>query len=410
VLLKNQAGWLPMTRGVKTAVLGPHVDSKRDLMSDYKGDEQCAGGSTDFSCFPSIGEAFIAANGAEDTLVEAGVDIDSNKTSGIAAAMQAAKDATQVLIFIGIGNGQEREGIDRHNTTLPGLQESFTLQVLDYCKTANKRVAVVLINGGALAIDSIVPAAPAIVEAFYPSVRGAEALTLALFGDANRWGKLPITIYKADYINQVEMHNFEMSKPPGRTYKYYTGTPLFPFGYGMSYSAFTVTCKHTAEASTSTMGVVDCSVSVGSGPAGEEVLMLFHAAGDEVRAAAKHPVPIRELIGFDRVHVEAGVSAYVSFTLTEHHLGLVDENGNRQLVAGDHTIQVSNGLDQGASFTIHVPESKVLDTVPPVPAPYSPPPPPTPQGTWLCAHSGSDKICMPVGGTLSKGNCESSCK
>ena len=129
-----------------------------------------------------------------------------------------------------------------------------------------------------------------------------------------------------------------------------------------------------------------------------------------MRAAAKHPVPIRELVGFERVHVDAGASTSVSFTLTENHLGLVDENGDRQLVAGGHTIQVSNGLDEGESFTIHVQGNKVLDTVPPVPAPYSPPPPPAPQGTWLCAHSGSDKKCMPTGGTLSKGECESSCK
>ena len=105
---------------------------------------------------------------------------------------------------MGIGNGQEHEGIDRHNTTLPGLQEEFALKVLAYCKTAKKPVAVVLINGGALAIDHIIPAAPAIVEAFYPSVRGAEALAMALLGEANRWGKLPITMYDADYINQVE--------------------------------------------------------------------------------------------------------------------------------------------------------------------------------------------------------------
>ncbi len=137
--------------------------------------------------------------------------------------MDAAKAADQVLVFIGIGNGQEHEGIDRHNTTLPGLQGEFTLQVLSFCKENKKPVAVVLINGGALAIDAVVPAAPALVEAFYPSVRGAEALAMTLFGKANRWGKLPITMYDANYINQVDMHDFEMAKPPGRTYKYYTG-------------------------------------------------------------------------------------------------------------------------------------------------------------------------------------------
>ena len=72
----------------------------------------------------------------------------------------------------------------------------------------------VLINGGAVAIDPVVPAATAIVEAFYPSVRGAEALTLALFGAENRFGKLPVTLYDKKYISQVDFHDFHMSKPP----------------------------------------------------------------------------------------------------------------------------------------------------------------------------------------------------
>ena len=76
-------------------------------------------------------------------------------------------------------------------------------------------------------------------------MRGAEALALLLFGDVNRWGKLPITIYPAAYVTQVDMYNFDMSKPPGRTYKYYTGTPLFAFGTGLSYTTFGFTCDQS---------------------------------------------------------------------------------------------------------------------------------------------------------------------
>ena len=216
VLLKNEDKTLPMAKGKKTAILGPHVHSTRDLMSDYKGDEQCNGGGSDFSCFPTIAQAFTQANGAANTLVEQGVDMSSNNGSGIPAALAAAKSASQVLLFIGIGNGQEHEGIDRHNTSLPGLQEPFALQVLALCKQQSIPAAVVLINGGAVAIDPLVPAATAIVEAFYPSVRGAEALTLALFGAENRFGKLPVTLYDKEYISQVDFHDFHMSKPPVR--------------------------------------------------------------------------------------------------------------------------------------------------------------------------------------------------
>ena len=181
MLLKNEGVTLPMTKGRKLAVLGPHVHSTRDLMSDYKGDQQCAYEGVDwkkqgghlYDCFPTIAQAFARANGAGNTQVEQGVELDSANATGIPLALAAAQHADQVLLFVGIGNHQEHEGIDRHNTSLPGLQEPFTLQVLALCKLHSIPVAVVMINGGALAIDPIVPAASAIVEAFYPSVRGA---------------------------------------------------------------------------------------------------------------------------------------------------------------------------------------------------------------------------------------------
>ena len=138
--------------------------------------------------------------------------------------------------------------------------------------------------------------------------------------------------------------------------------------------------------------------------------MLFHSAGDAIRAAAKHPVPIKELVGFDRVVVTPDTPGMVSFLVGDWQLSLVDENGDRQLVKGDHTITVTNGVDQTVHFPVPVPVSRVVDTVPPVPAPYSPPPPPQPTGTWLCAHDGQQQKCMPTGGTLSKSGCASTCK
>ena len=370
VLLKNTNQVLPLVRGKKTVLLGPHVHSKRDLMSDYKGDQQCVGG--DYSCFPSIAEYFTTAN-PTSTVVEAGVDMNSTNASGIPAALAAVRNsAEQVILFIGIGNAQEHEAHDRFNTSLPGLQEPFTLQMLALCKQLNIPAAVVLINGGAVAIDPVVPAANALVEAFYPSVRGAQALNMALFGDANanRFGRLPVTLYNKKYIEQVDFHNFEMSKPPGRTYKYYTGQPLFEFGQGLSYSRFGLQCSIAAgiasgASNATTVHRITCVVDNLSELDGDEVLMVYHTVSNDIRKQVKHPVPLRALVGFDRLSVGAHSSKEAtSFEIGENQLGLVDEHGDLQLIAGVHTVCISNGNTNQHSFNITVKESKVLDVVP----------------------------------------------
>ena len=106
----------------------------------------------------------------------------------------------------------------------------------------------------------------------------------------------------------------------------------------------------------------------GGAAVGDEVLLLFHSAGDAIRSAAKHPVPIRQLVGFERVTVAAGAPpATITFAVGPNQLGLVDQDGNTQLVAGQHTATVTNGADFSSAFPIDVAHSRTLRTVPPCP-------------------------------------------
>ena len=119
-----------------------------------------------------------------------GVDVNSQDSSGIPAALAAAAAADVIILVLGNDRTQEHETLDRTDTALPGLQEPFAMQVF----ALNKPVVMVLTNGGALAIDNLMTQPCAIVEAFNPGVGGAVPLAHALFGLENRWGKLPITM------------------------------------------------------------------------------------------------------------------------------------------------------------------------------------------------------------------------
>jgi len=359
VLLSNQRGHasqaaLPLMPGAHIAVVGPQAVGRSTLLSDYYGDEVCwtsdeCNGHDCFDCIPTVAEAIERANTGGLTTSAAGVAISGNDTSGIAAALELTEAADVVILVLGIDRSIEHEGIDRTDTALPGEQEEFALQVL----ALGKPTVVVLINGGALAIDALLDetrAAPyAIVEAFNPNVAGGAPIAAALFGEMNRWGKLPVTMYPHAFMTQKSMVDYNMSSGVGRTYRYYTERPLFPFGHGLSLTTFAINCSTAGGApqlkpsmlKPSTTLRLRCDVRNTGEREGDEVVMVYHAVGAELRKSLQHPAPQRALIDFARVSVPVGGVVSIPFEVTEAEMKLVNNTGDRVLYKGEHVLEVS---------------------------------------------------------------------
>lgn len=353
---------LPLMAGAHTIAVVGAMATSVDLMSDYAGGTGESGcwPNSDESCIVTIGEAIKLTNAKAGgtTTIEQGVDVDSARTSGIAAAKASALKADVVVLVVGNDRTIEHEGKDRTLTTLPGLQTLFAKEIL----ALNKPTILVMSNGGALAVDNLVEGCAAIIETFNPS-QWTKALAALIFGDENRWGKMPVTNYPESYNTKQAMANYDMSKAPGRSYKYYTGKPLWEFGTGLSYTTFDVKCAKKREVSTmksSSTGTVtttiDCVVTNTGGRSGDDVIFAFHSAGAAIRAKVKdlHPAPIKSLIAFERVSLDAGKSTTVSFVIARKQLLMTNASGDRVLYEGQRSIMFSDGAGASSEVIIQV--------------------------------------------------------
>jgi beta-glucosidase len=314
-LLKNDGNLLPLAKTTQhIAIIGPNGNIAR--YGDY---EREANGS-----HVSILDGVMAA------VPSAAVTFNDGKD--IASAVAAARQADVVLLAMGEWQGVEGEGFDRSDLDLPGNQEALMEQVAG----TGKPVVLILENGRPLTIGWAKQHVPAILEAWYPGEFGGRAIAETLFGDNNPAGHLTITFPRS--TGQLPMY---YSYDPSRTHKYVDddGKPLFPFGWGLSYTTFRYD-RIAAVASGEGPGLkVHVTVDVrNTGPRdGEEVVQLYLR-----RDFSSVETPERELKGFARVSIKAGETRSVPFELTPHDLQVwntegkwVVEPGNYSLWAGD---------------------------------------------------------------------------
>eukprot|EP00039_Didymoeca_costata_P017511 m.324676 g.324676 ORF g.324676 m.324676 type:complete len:878 (-) comp16544_c0_seq6:89-2722(-) len=373
VLLRNDEQLLPLKKGQNIAVLGPHALAQKVLIQPYPFMPAC--GPNGLDCLTTPYDAITAANIGGKTTTAPGCDLFFTNTSGFEEALTLGKEADVIVLGLGIEtcgmnpahnphpNGKcyqekssdnyifpdqylELEAHDRTIIDLPPIQHQFAKAVLDL----GKPVVLFLMNGGSVAFEEEKnnPAKMAIIEAFYPGPHGGVALAKSLFGDANKFGRLPYTIYPSNFTSEALMSEHDLRVAPGRTYRYYNGEPLYPFGAGMSLTTFTSTINASStvlQTSSSSNITLNVGIKNSGSITGDVVALAFFSPVSQSIQFTTHVK--KQLFEFTRIEdVAAGSEVQVQFSVSPVSLGLVrDPDGDLCGVPGQYRVCVEVASD-----------------------------------------------------------------
>lgn len=338
VLLKNN-GILPLSRNIKRLhVLGPNATNTDVLMGNYHG---------------VSGNMHTILEGIVDK-VNPGTQLrynyaflqDRENINPIDWSTGDAQEADVIVVVMGLSGlleGEEGESLvsptksDRTDIALPQNQINYLRKLR---QAGDKPIIVVLTGGSAVAIPEVHEIADAVLYAWYPGEEGGNAVANLLFGETNPSGRLPVTFYAS--TSQLPAYDDYSMK--GRTYRYMTETPLYPFGFGLSYTTFSYSNLTTDNETIKSGENLSVSVTVTNtgSRAGEEVVQLYLS---DVKASVD--VPKSALKGFKRVSLQPGESKVVHFTLTPADMEVVDNAGVRLLEKGEFIVR-AGGSSPGA--------------------------------------------------------------
>jgi beta-glucosidase len=345
VLLKNENNLLPLKRRLHSiALIGPNANSSSNLLGDYAP-------SVVLQHVSTILDAIKAKLSPETRISYAkGCDINTQNKSGFAEAVRAAQNADLAIVVVGEqarreGESQgepptDGEGYDVASLDLTGVQH----ELVEAIQSTGKPTVLVLINGRPLSIRWEAAHVPAIVEAWEPGERGAEALADVLFGDYNPSGRLAITIPR--HVGQLPAYyNWKPSKAywVNGSWTHTAGyvdmpaTPLYPFGYGLSYTQFQYSNLRIEPAEIYAAGKTRVSIDVQNtgSQAGVEIPQLYLH-----ERFAPVSLPVKQLRGFMRVALAPGQKATVSFTLGPEDLQLLDKDMHWVVVPGTFDVMI----------------------------------------------------------------------
>lgn len=309
VLLKNDQQVLPLKKNEKIAVIGELAASKRDLLGSWK-----AAGDWEF--MNSVLDELKAYNGATNVIYAEGCKTTGNDKSGFDAAISAARSAGKIVMVIGENADWSGEASSRTSIKVPGVQT----ELLEKLKALNKPVIVVLMNGRPLDLSYESELADALIETWYPGTMGGKAITHVLFGEYNPSGKLTMTFP----LNLGQVPVYYYAKNTGRPIylpnpKYKSryidapNDPLYPFGYGLSYTTFEYSDLRLSSNELKENGELKATVTIKNTGTrdGEEVVQCY--VRDLVGSITR---PVKELKGFEKISLKAGESKNVTFSIT----------------------------------------------------------------------------------------------
>lgn len=341
VLLKNEKNILPLDKSVRTiALIGPLADNPKDPLGPWAG----AGRSRDVvTVLEGVKQKILPQT---KLLFVRGCAISSDSAVGIAQAVRAAKQADVAVVVLGEEARMSGEAASRSNLDLPGKQN----ELLKAIHQTGKPVVLVLMNGRPLTIPWAAENVGAIVESWFLGVQSGNAIADVLFGDVNPSGKLPASFPRSVGQIPVYYNHKNTGRPFADSNKYtsrfldVSNTPLYPFGFGLSYTSFTYSNVHTSSPAIAKNQEIRITVDVeNSGKRiGDEVVQLY--IQDEVASVTR---PVRELKGLKRIALKPGEKQSVEFVVTPEDLSFLNlemkkvvEPGTFKVFVGGNSVDV----------------------------------------------------------------------
>ena len=332
VLLKNERETLPLSKEVKSiALIGPLADDQQDLLGSWSGDGRAGEAVTLLAGIKAKLSASTKINYAK------GCDTNSDSTEGFAEAARVARDSDVVIVAVGESAGMSGEASSRSSLDLPGRQ----LDLIKALHATGKPIVVVLMNGRPLTINWIAENTAAILETWFAGTQGGNAIADVLFGDF---------IFALDLDKPVYYNHMNTGRPPNANEKYTSKyldvpwTPLYPFGYGLSYTQFRLSNLQLSATPIRSDGWLTVSVEIeNTGKRlGDEVVQLY------IRdVAASVTRPVKELKGFERITLRPGERRRVEFSLTPEHLGFYNREMRFVVEPGEFKVMVGTSSADG---------------------------------------------------------------